>query len=62
MGIKRVTKAPCETNGDDEHNNTCPFCGALPMARCRYDETAMPLDAVEAKIASRFGYLSSSID
>lgn len=34
----RAAQAPCETNGDDEHNQMCPFCGALPQARCRYWE------------------------
>jgi hypothetical protein len=30
--------APCRTNGDDEHNHVCPFCGAMPQAECRYEQ------------------------
>lgn len=32
------TTAPCRTLGEDAHNQTCPFCGALPQAPCRHVE------------------------
>lgn len=47
-----MSQAPCRTNGDDEHNNTCPFCGALPQAKCRWDARNAAQAAEDAEKAA----------
>lgn len=46
---QQATHAPCRGRGDDEHLEACPFCGALPMAHCRYEPELDGVDQARAE-------------